>query len=944
MPPPNLDALLASVGNLFSPASAEAEVRYSSPALERLDKQIQSGNVTDVRDVDPALLRYIQRIVKQAHGVKDVVEVGIAPLEKPTTVGLTEPGEKGEPTKITIAPWAWDELRLKALPHELGHFLLNRISQSYNDFSNTRQHIILDALLHKQADTDKEKLIHEGIKSNFPAEDEKGKWFKQYEADTLRMFRAIMEEEKAEPSQPPSAGGKKSQPMEVRTLSNEQWTQLLTMRREGKLTPAQDAKLQRDLNAGNVPQEVITGIDPSESTIGTPGPETPRIGEYQGFTEPTQQSWGQTAVELGIPLLAGIASGGNPAVIGGAAGAAHMLATSPLTPPDPTTHPLESAITKGNIQQAARIGLETGGAAAAGGLLAPAAEGAGILTRVGTEAARAGLSGAGAAAGSLAAEPVAPTEKPLEHAMDVGESTAVTQGVMSGALGFGKKLIAPFAKTLTEEGKAAAETLSERGLRVPIGEVSMSPALKTAEYLGKGSLGGGYAIARRTNAAEASMVGEINKVIDYAGRLPGGQVAADVYTPMYQQLDRVVGQQLTGANKPVFLDSAKPASTNVLLNLRGTPAAALDPAHAYPLAQVADDIIAKQARVGRPDTQALQRRLDQIEQLPGISGPVYQHLTTLRQALTTDTDSPAVIDTGQIRPRVNKFLQSAGQWLPADMHAVAARLENIPERMTVDEAKELRTSLLALGRAAESGGVMRAPSAGGQPSEPRTGGRFTNIVGGQARSLAGEVDQAMEDGLTRLGGGAATLWRHANEAYKVTQRQEWLTNMLEGTRDPVTGRYDGRKILDKLQDVKREESLPGLFPPETIAQVKQFANALSFTQDVGEARGHGALKEFLPSKSGALWHGAFATGMYTASHNPALALTAALTPTALGMVLQSPRLTRLLTIGYALPPHTKASVDALSRLAGVLRAEGLLGDVGGAPPTPETPQSPETPQ
>ncbi len=220
---------------------------------------------------------------------------------------------------------------------------------------------------------------------------------------------------------------------------------------------------------------------------------------------------------------------------------------------------------------------------------------------------------------------------------------------------------------------------------------------------------------------------------------------------------------------------------------------------------------------------------------------------------------------------------------------------------------------------------------------------FVQSSHGGWRSRKNGVDGAMEEGLVNLGGSSAHLWRHANEAYKVNARGEWLQNMLDGTRDPITGQYNGKKILAKLNDVKREESLPGLFPPETIAQMKEFANALNSVQS-GNDPSPRSMAHMLLHRGGAtvVQMGAGA-GAYSVTHSPAIAITTALTPTALGLVLQSPRASKWLTLGYTLPASSKVSVDALGRLVGVLRAEGLLDDEGtpqgsGAPATAATPQ------
>ncbi len=103
-------------------------------------------------------------------------------------------------------------------------------------------------------------------------------------------------------------------------LSNERWTEILDARSKGQLTPKQDSELQLALSAGRVPKELIKGTDKDQSTLRAATPEEVQTGS--NILDPSSDSWGQTALQVGIPLIAGIATGGNPVAVGGAA--AHL--------------------------------------------------------------------------------------------------------------------------------------------------------------------------------------------------------------------------------------------------------------------------------------------------------------------------------------------------------------------------------------------------------------------------------------------------------------------------------------------------------------------------------------------------------------------------------------------------------------------------------------------
>jgi hypothetical protein len=517
---------------------------------------------------------------------------------------------------------------------------------------------------------------------------------------------------------------------------------------------------------------------------------------------------------------------------------------------------------------------------------------------------------------------------------------------MQGGLSLGfaglTKGLAPFKKTLTVEGDKAAQVLAKRGLTIPTGEVSESNLLKSAAFMGERSIGGGTIMRLRGTQAENNLVNSINATVDSAKipTAPGTVGPGGIPIPpgdLYKNLDKVIGQQLTFSSRPVFLDTAQAAAQNIVVDLRGQSAAYQGvPGHTE-LLDVAGRLAALPGKVRAKDLQQVHAELDTVAQIPNLPRAIIDRLTALKSALGADTDSPRVIDMGAVSPQIATYITKNKPYLPPEMHAVADRLSTVPARMSFDEAQELRSSLLAIARSTEPGGASRAPTPSGQRPEAGTGARFATRIGGEARSLAGIVDSAMEAGATDIGGNSAALWRNADTAFKVKMRGEWLSDTLDKTRDAVTGRYDGKAILTALDKVKNDEALPGLFKGDTIEQIKSFANALHFVQEGQNGSGGHGLSKLLHSAAMPATQIA-ASGYTYATGHPGLSLLPLLTPTALGLILQSPALSRWLTLGLTLPPSSKVALDSLSRLTGVLYAEGLLG---GAPSqTPATPTQP----
>lgn len=226
-----------------------------------------------------------------------------------------------------------------------------------------------------------------------------------------------------------------------------------------------------------------------------------------------------------------------------------------------------------------RFGLEAGlsmvGGAAAGALAGPpgaavgAAGGAttGVLRALGVRALGAGI---GAAAGSLVAEPLDPSEEPLKRAGITGGTGAAGEalGVVGNRVLFG----GVFRGSITPEGKHALAL----GLRGTPAQLTRSRALDIMENVAEASLlGGGKIGAARQESVDAAfaLVKEFHATFPKAGEL-----ATESYTRLLYRLIPDFGVDITAVKKLAAEVAAQSGQispgarqlTNIILDLGGS--------------------------------------------------------------------------------------------------------------------------------------------------------------------------------------------------------------------------------------------------------------------------------------------------------------------------------------------------------------------------------------
>jgi|SRR5215471_8480766 len=204
---PKWSDLTDLVGNLLTPASAEAKVIYRTPATEQLGADIAGGRVQEggqPAQVDPAVLSYMQQVLRRAQRIPQEAYVGEG--SEPGYLGVTDVDiarglpdaygaesytpRRGAPTTITLSPEGMQVHPQQTLAHELSHFLMNYVGQRESDYASMRQHAITDAMF--SGDPDKEKVITQSLKRAMPQEPEDGSFFQEHKANTMDLYNRFM--------------------------------------------------------------------------------------------------------------------------------------------------------------------------------------------------------------------------------------------------------------------------------------------------------------------------------------------------------------------------------------------------------------------------------------------------------------------------------------------------------------------------------------------------------------------------------------------------------------------------------------------------------------------------------------------------------------------------------------------------------------------------------
>lgn len=644
------------------------------------------------------------------------------------------------------------------------------------------------------------------------------------------------------------------------------------------------------------------------------------------------RTWGRTggrfALEIGLPLALAILSRGASIPAGlriagsGAAGTA--LGSLEAERFDPSLHPYREAGRK------ALVGL---GATALPGLVPAAPAGAGLFERLVTGVSRAGAAGAGAAGGSAAAELIDPTPDPRATARTTGAGTAAGQSIASligTALG-------P-SRHLTPLGREAAETLRTEKLPIPPA-VSESQALNMAGNAARYSMVGGRLMQTAERRATEKITGLVDDVVTGVRQGRTADEMREATGKMHEGVRDLVRQRLTTPTRPVYLgQDAQETAENLLKTIlpaqQRTPveqsvAALAAYVQAHPVLPYKDV----------PGLMAQAAHLERLTNTPGIYITLHRAVQQLSRAIQAAPASEAVVDTRPIQGALQQFATWAEDYIPTDiLRGALRRISQVKPFLTFEEAKDLRTTIGDLARAARGGGASAAPTALGGPVAPGRGGPFGNLRGGALRSIYGAIDQQMEQATNTLGADVTEAWRAANAATRLQKQSEFFAQGIHNAKEGVTGLLDGRKFANWLFHLPYAQDIYDLdFPPEQVQRLDRLSKALAFSQGgqsvwqtyLGEAPS--VLPQSMVGRvlGPAAQVGSLVTGAQTG--HPILGFLGALTPEVAGAMLASPRMSALLTLGLQMQPQSREYAALVSRLAGLAIAENFVPQTSPAP-------------
>lgn len=626
--------------------------------------------------------------------------------------------------------------------------------------------------------------------------------------------------------------------------------------------------------------------------------------------------------------------------IGSSAGVPQFFRETVLETPAPGTPEAQ-----GNYWPAAQRGLRTtltvGGATLGSQLSGPTQEGARLMQRLGRGAEGAFLTGAGASAGSAAAEPFAPSGAPWRTAVTTGEQMALWDASFRAGAGIVGAFAGP-SKFVTPTGAEAGRTLMEEGIPVP-STATNSLLSRAVEMVGGSAIGAGSFLRRSRTRGEAKLTGRLEETsatgalptdvnvrtaLDAHGYQPGFTDAAKASQAqarqgLYNDLDTLMKDRVYATGRPVQLgDNVTTLATEIAPNIpMGTPAS------------IAINAFANNRSLTLQNTERLLQTLDTYSQSAGLTQNLKGNLDTLVVRLRGTIDNPTVLNMGGLKRPIEQLRQDiSGIEGSADLVKLLDTAGEAQGMMSLRDARNLRSRLLAEARALETGGAMRAPTPTGQAPSPGTGKEMAERIQRQAGTLSTTIEKIIEAETKPFGADVYSTYRIAQEAAKVGVKQNWLEEFFGGSdvynnADRV---YKGQAILDKLKNIEGSgEKLANVIGQDTADNIKKFALALTKLQDASDTSSTSMFHHLLRFGVRSLQIGG---SFVAASHgSPELALVSALTPEAMGFIMNNPGVSNMLVMGMRDKIGLAQATQALGRVAGALHTAGLLA----ATPAPD---------
>lgn len=493
---------------------------------------------------------------------------------------------------------------------------------------------------------------------------------------------------------------------------------------------------------------------------------------------------------------------------------------------------------------------------------------AGPISRL---ALRLGGAGGGGAVGSLVAETVDPSEKPIEEA---GKAAAIGMGgelIGAGVAAAGSKIIAPFRKNLMPGAQDAIDVVTEGGGVLP------------ADRLVDSNLS-----SLITNVADAAFIG--GKQFTRTGR-----AAIDIVESRITALAEGFGQGASKEEVGVIIQNAIDGGTSTFRAATRSAYARVDD-----LAQgVTVDIGGL-----RGAAQALRERLS-----AGI--PSEGTMKVLDNILGRNNQVMSFADASILRSDLLAISRGGTELIPGQAQGAAKQLAS-----ALDTAMDRAAKVFTGGAEAESpqGAALvaewRAANEMWQVGKEQFNSRLImSLANSQPEVVFNTAIKNQRPGTIRR--VREIVAKENPDAWSEIQGQ-FLKDLIVNSTKQGEGSISGTSLLNRLRSFG-DDSLKELIPDEAVrVDIKRLFGALASVQS--KEPGFGLAIQM--TQAGTMVAVALPGG-------PGLGAAAGtmLLPGALGKILTTKNGARWLTTGLTAPPGSAAATDAIAKLTALIQTQ-----------------------
>lgn len=517
------------------------------------------------------------------------------------------------------------------------------------------------------------------------------------------------------------------------------------------------------------------------------------------------------------------------------------------------------------LKGAGRAALELGGA-----IVAPEAIPGRLMGRglVGAGE-RMVASGAGEAAGSLAAEAFDPSEDPLRRATEAGVTGAVGEGVGSMlAKGF-QKGVKPLVGKLHEGAEATIDRLRGEGGILTPGLATRSHTMDLVENAAGASLVGGGRVLRTQEKAQEIIQQQtqdfVNRFWDKASIVEAGELIQqavenklDVFSTAARAHYRKVDELTAGAS----------------VNISGLKA------------------------------QAKQLQMTIAAGLPSGAPGASQMLKDVMKK----PDVVSFADAAALRSDLLSIARGGADLIPGKAKGLAKKLAGDMDRAMQAGAKDMSDDALR---------AWRTANAFWRKGKDQFNSQLLKSIARKDPEMVFQtaIKNARPNSIKQV---RKVVGANTDEWKKI--QGQWLNDIFTKSTD-VEGTLDGKKFLRQIKGMG-DDALKELFPAGADrSTLLELGNALRITQGKPDTGGLRLVVQF--AQAGAVAGIFMSAGSSDATSAAAMTL---LTPYALSRIITNKTAAKWLSVGLRAPKGSDTAIRATSQLTGWLAREGLLGE------------------